>query len=104
MHHGCTNVVDKLFLNQLLAIINAVENLSDRQWSCRVLADNTETFLEFGGRRVFQPKEMRWFKLLAHASRFNPRQPMVRIMQKMQFRPKLLAQARKKLPSQIQVH
>src|SRR5258708_30023674 len=103
MPDRCKNIVYHLFLNQLVEIIDCVEPLPNRQWSCRVLADNPKALLKFGRCGVFQPKEMRRFKLLANATSLNRRQPMVRIMQKMQFRPKLLAQARKKLRGKIHV-
>src|SRR5437879_13056100 len=39
VHDGRANVIDKLLLNQLLAIVDAFEYFPNSQWRCRLLAD-----------------------------------------------------------------
>jgi hypothetical protein len=103
MHDGCADIVDQLFLDELLAIINTIENFSDGQGSCGVLADDSKAFLEFGGRGIFQPKKVKRLQILAQPCGFDWCQTMVDVVEKMQIRAKLFAQAREKLRSEIQI-
>jgi hypothetical protein len=56
MNHGRPDVIDQLFLDQLLAIINAVKHFADRQRCGGVLSDNPKALLQFGGNGILQPK------------------------------------------------
>src|SRR5208283_2069697 len=68
-----SNVINQLLLDQLLAIVNGIEHLADGQRSCRMLANQPETLLQFCGRRIFQPEQMIAFKLLSCPRRFDAR-------------------------------
>ncbi len=43
----CANVIDELFLYELVAVKNRIENLADSQWSCGVAANQAKAFLQF---------------------------------------------------------
>ena len=45
VNNGGSDVVDQLLLYELLAIEDRVEYFADRNWSCGVLANNSEAFL-----------------------------------------------------------
>lgn len=53
VHDGGADIVDQLFLDQLLAIVDAVEHFTDRERRGGVLADDPEALLQFGRRRIF---------------------------------------------------
>ena len=92
VHHGRPNVINQLFLNELLAIVNRVEHFADRNRRCRVLPDQPKTFLQLRWRRIFQPEQVIWFETLSEPSRLNRRQPVVRIVQQRNVFAKLFSQ------------
>src|SRR6266567_4043334 len=92
MHHGRPDVIDQLFLDEPLAIINGIEDFTHRQRRGGVLADQTETFLQLRRNRVFEPEQMIRFEVLSEACRFDGREPVMRIMQQVQIRSEFFAQ------------
>src|SRR5262249_35044685 len=103
MHHGCPDIVNELFLNELLTIIDAVENFSSSQRSGRMLANNPKALLYFSRRGIFEPEQMRGFQFLAQSRSFDWCQAMMRIVQKVQMRPEFFSQSHKKLRNEIQI-
>ena len=94
MHDSGPYVVNQLFLDEPLAIVNRVEDFADGNGSRSVLANQAKTILKLGGSGIFQPEKMIWLEALAQARGFNRRQAMVGIMQKREILAELLAQAR----------
>src|SRR5207342_898211 len=56
--HRRADVVDELFLNQEMAILNDIEDFAHGQRRRRVLANQAETLLYFGGDGIFEPEQM----------------------------------------------
>ena len=56
MHDRGSNVVDELLLNQQLAIVNRVENLTHRQGNRGVLADKAKALLQLRRNGIFEPE------------------------------------------------
>src|SRR5207245_2348994 len=77
------NVIDELLGNQDPRVPNGAENLADRQRRCGVLAHDAVTFLQLSGHRVFQPEQMIGLETLSQARRFDWREPVMRVVQKM---------------------
>ena len=50
------DVIDELFLNEPVAIVNRREHFADRERRRRVLADESEPLLKLGGDGVFEPE------------------------------------------------
>src|SRR5216683_1392011 len=92
MHHGRPDVIDQLFLDELLAIINGIEDFTHRKRRGGVLADQTETFLQLRRNRVFEPEKMIRLQFFSEARRFDGREPVMRIMQQVQIRSEFFAQ------------
>ena len=65
VNHGCADIVDQLFLNQRLAIVDGVEHFADRQGRGGVLTDDAKTFLQFCGDGIFKPEQVGRFQFLA---------------------------------------
>src|SRR4030095_11660384 len=89
------NVIDELFLNELLAVVDCVEHLANRQGRGRVLANQTKAFLQLCWCGILHPEKMKRFQGFAETSGLDWSQPMMDIMQKMQVGGKFLSQARK---------
>jgi hypothetical protein len=81
VHDRSANVVDQLFLDELLAIVDGIENLADGERRSGMAANQAKTFLQLGGRGVFEPEQMIRFKLFAKAAGFYRRETMVRIVE-----------------------
>src|SRR5216684_5878596 len=101
--HRHTNEINKLLLDQLLAVINRVKDFPDRKRRSRVLAYQSKTLLQFRRRGIFQPKQSERFQLLAQSRRFNRSQTMMSIVQNMDLRSELLAQSGQQLRHKSQV-
>ena len=56
VNYRCPDIVNQLFLNQLLAIVDAVKYFTHGQRSSGVLPDEPETLLQLGRNWIFQPK------------------------------------------------
>jgi hypothetical protein len=96
VHDRGTNIVDELFLNELLAIVNRIKHFSDGQRRCGVLPNQAKAFLQFRGSWILQPEQMKRLQLFARARCLDGSQPVMRVVQQMPLGPKLLAQPRKK--------
>src|SRR6266702_317629 len=92
MHHGRPDVIDQLFLDEPLAIINGIEDFTHRQRRGGVLADQTETFLQLRRNRVFEPEQMIRFEVLSEPPCFDGREPVMRIVEQMEIRSEFFAQ------------
>src|SRR5450755_1812440 len=71
MNHRRADVIDELFLNQLLAIKNGIKNFPYGQGGSGVAANEPKAFLQFSGRGVLKPKKMKWFKTLSQSRGFD---------------------------------
>src|SRR5690242_12356660 len=78
-----TNVIDELLGNEYPRIPDGAENLADRQRRRRVPAHDPVTFLELSGHGVFQPEQMVRLESFPKPRCFDWRQPVMRIVQKM---------------------
>ena len=104
MPPACTTVdiVDELFLDELLAIVNRIEHFTDGQRRSGVLPNQAKAFLQFRGSWILQPEQMKRLPLFARAlPRWESADDARRAANAR--RPKLLAQPRKKLRHKIQV-
>ena len=83
VHHRRPDVVDELLLDQLLAVVDRVEDLADRERRRRVLADEAEAFLS--SRPASDPPSRTGgtARGLAQPRRFDRRQPVVHVVQQM---------------------
>ena len=103
VHNRGANIVDELFLDELMAIVNCIERFTDGQRRCGVLPNQAKAFLQFRGSWIFEPEQMKRLEFLACARRLDGSQPVMRVAQQMHIGPKLLAQPRKELRHKIQV-
>ena len=74
-----------------MRVPDGVEDLAHRDGRRGVLADHLKPSCNSAGRRIFHPEQMERLQFLAQAAGFDGRQPMVAVMQQMQFIAKLLA-------------
>src|ERR1700676_1399324 len=84
------DIVDQLFVNELLAIVDGVENLADGERCGGVSPYQAKTFLQLGGRGIFEPKQVIRLELFAEAAGFDRCKPVMRVVKKMQVGAKLL--------------
>jgi len=54
MHNRGPDVINELLADKLLAIVDRIENFTDRQRRRGVLADEAEALLELGRNRIFE--------------------------------------------------
>ena len=73
VHDRRADVVDELLLDELLAVVDAVEDLADRDRRRGVLADQAEALLQLGGHRVLHPEQVVGLELLAEAAGLDRR-------------------------------
>src|SRR5207245_6229070 len=92
VYHGGANIIDELLLDELLAIVNRIENLADRNRRGGVPADKAQTFLQLRRNRIFQPEQVKRFETLSEARRFDWRQPVMHIVQQGKIFAKFFAQ------------
>ncbi len=71
VNDGHADVVDQLLGDEKVRVPNGVEDFADSERRGGVLADDAETFLEFGGDGVFEPEEMIRLETFAKARRFD---------------------------------
>src|SRR5947208_3078244 len=103
MDNRRADVVDELFLNQNVAVVDRVKYLSHGQRSGSVTPDDPEPLLQLGWCCIFEPEEMIGFKFFAQARCFDGAEPMMRVVQQMNLRAKLLAQPGEELRRKIQI-
>lgn len=103
MSNGGTDIVDKLFFNQLFAVPDTVEHLPHGNRRDGVLADQTETRLVFRRCWVFHPEHTEVFDALTETSRFDWRQTVVHVVQQVFIKTKLTSHRIKQLRREIEV-
>src|SRR5688572_2606054 len=103
MHDSRADIVDELILNQILAIPDGVEDLTDGERRNGVLADQAKGVLVFGGRRILHPEQAKRLQGLAQARGLDRREPMVHVVQKMMPETQLLADASEKFGRVIEI-
>src|SRR5256885_4994413 len=81
MYNRGPNVIDELLLDELLAIVDRIDNFTDRQRRRGVLADKAQAFLKLRGNRVFEPEQVKGFEALSEACRFDRRKPVMHVVQ-----------------------
>src|SRR6266704_3234154 len=103
MLHGRADEIEELFLNELLAILNRIEDFPDGQRGSGVLANQPKTFLQFRRCWVLKPEGPVWLKIFAQSRGFNRSQPVVGIVQNVNLRTELLAQSCEQLWNKTQI-
>src|SRR3546814_9753483 len=83
MDDGGADIVDQLVLDQLAAIPDGVEDLTDRERGHRMLADQAERLLILGGGRILQPEQPIGFERLAQSGRLDRRQAVVNVVKQL---------------------
>src|SRR5215813_2439988 len=78
-----SNIIDELLGNEYPRIPDGAKNLADRQRRRRVPAHDSVTFLKLSCHSVFQPEQMVRLETLSQPRCFDWRQPVMRIVQKM---------------------
>src|SRR5919198_2084460 len=95
------DIIDELVLNEVLAVVDAVEDLADRERRHRMLSDEAESVLILGRGRILHPEQAVRFQRLPEASRFDRREPVMDVVQDMVLEAESLAQAFKELGREI---
>src|SRR5918996_3888 len=90
-HDRGANVVDQLFADQLRAIVNRIEDLTNGERRGGVLPNQSEARLLFRRCRILEPEQMIWLEALAEPSGFNRRQPVVDVVQQVDVVSEFLA-------------
>src|SRR6267142_5501092 len=101
--NGSADVVDHLFLNELLAIVDGVEDFADGERRGGVSADQAKTFLQLGGSGIFEPEEVIGLEFFAEAGGFDGRKAMMYIVEQGKLGAKFLAQAFEQAGHEIHV-
>ena len=86
VHDRRADIVDQLFLDELLAVPDRVEHLADGERRHGVLADQAEIRLVLGRRRVLHPEQVERLECLAEPRGLDRRQPVVHVVQQVRFR------------------
>ncbi len=97
------HVVDELLLNELLAIEDRVEHLADGDGGDGVPPDQTEALLQFGRRGVLHPEQAMRLERLAHACGLDRRQPVMDVVQQVDFVAELRADTLEQLRHEADV-
>src|ERR1700730_10078212 len=79
VHDSVANVVDQLFLNELLAIVDRIETFADGKRRGGVAANQAKAFLQLGGGGIFEPKKMIGLEFLAETCGFDGRKAVMRV-------------------------
>src|SRR4029077_5568985 len=103
VHDGGADVIDELFLDELLAIEDGVENFADGERRGGVAANQAKTLLQLGGGGIFEPEEMVRLELFAEAGGFDGREAVMRVMEQVEVGTKFLAQAFEQAGDEIEV-
>ena len=80
-----SDVVDELFLDELVAVVDAVEHLADGERNRRVLPDDAEALLQFRRNRILQPEQTVRLETLAELRRFDWRESMMCVVEQQRF-------------------
>ena len=80
VRHRGADVVDQPLGDQLLAVPDAVEDLTDRDRGGRVLADQPKRGLVLGGGGVLDPEHAVRLQRRAQPPGFDRRQPVVNVV------------------------
>ncbi len=97
------DIVDELLFDELLAVPDAVKHFAHGNWRDGVLANEAEAGLVFRRRWIFHPEHAEFFDALAEARRFDWRQAVVHVMQKMFIEAKFTAHRVEQLRCEIEV-
>ena len=92
MHNGSPDVVNELFLDELLAIVNGIEHFTNGQRCSGVLTNEAKAFLQLRRNWIFEPEQMKRFEAFSGSRRLDGREAMVCIVQQMNIRPEFFAQ------------
>ena len=90
MNDRSADVINQLFLDQLLAVEDAVENFADSQRRGGVLADDSEAGLKFSGGRIFQPEKVMRLVFFPKPAGLDGSQAMMGIVQAPRALPRLV--------------
>jgi hypothetical protein len=101
--NGGADIVDKLLFDELLAVPDAVEHFAHGNWRDGVLANQAEAGLVFRRRWIFHPEHAEFFDALAEARRFDWRQAVVHVVQKMFIEAEFTAHRVEQLRREIEV-
>ena len=101
--HRAADVVDELFLDELLAVPDAVEDLAHREGRGGVRADRPESLLQLGRDGVFHPEEAIRLEGLAEPGGLDRREPVVDVVEQVGLGAQLRAQSREEPGNEVQV-
>src|SRR2546426_9459966 len=81
----CTDVVDQLLADQILAVPDRVEDLADGERSRRVLPDEPERLLVLGGGGVLEPEQAIGVEILPQPRGLDRRHAVMAIRPQMKI-------------------
>ena len=81
MNHRRTDVVDELFLDELLAVVNRIEDLTHGERRRGVLADDPEALLQLCRHGILQPEQVGRLECLPQPHSLDRREPVMRVVQ-----------------------
>ena len=88
--HARADVIDELFLKQLLAVVNTVEHLTHGDRRGGVPANQAKTLLQFRRDGILQPEEVGGARAFFQSRCFNRSESVMRVMQEKQIGPNSL--------------
>src|ERR1700730_2135028 len=103
MHDRRPDVVNELFLDELMAIVNGIEDFTYGERRSGVLTNKTEALLQLGRCWIFEPEQMERFKTLPQARCFDRTEAVMRIMQQAKIWSEFLAQSFEQARHEVQV-
>src|SRR4051812_23638381 len=103
VHDGSTKVIDQLILDEMFAVPNRVEYLTDSERRNRVLSNPFEAALIVSRRRVFQPEQSVRLKVASKARCLDWRHAVMRIVHQLNPRTMIDTQFLEQLRNDVQV-
>jgi hypothetical protein len=82
VYDGGSNVSDQLFFDELLAIVDAIEDVTDGERRGCVLADDPEPLLQLRRNSILELEQMIGIEFFAEAGGLDRSQAMMRIVKR----------------------
>src|SRR5687768_18464770 len=93
VHYRRPDVVDQLFLNELPAVVDAVEDLPDRQRRRRVLPDQPEALGVLRDSWILEPEQPMRLGIMAQTGGFDWPQAVMHVVQQVHVEAELTPKA-----------
>lgn len=103
MGDGGADIVDQLFFDQLFAVPDAIEHFPYRNRRDGMLADQAEALPVFSWGWVFHPEQTILLNAFAKTGRFNWRQTVMHVVQKMFVETEFIAHGFKQFWREIEI-